>query len=482
MKENHPKLFISYSWSSAEHQQWVIALATVLRESGVDVILDKWDLKEGHDAIKFMEKMVSDPEIKKVAIICDSVYAAKADDRKGGVGTETQIITPEIYAMQDQDKFVAVLSERDEHGNPYLPIYYKSRIYIDLSDKDLYASNFEQLLRWIYGKPLYIKPDLGKKPSFLSKENPISLGTGITYRRALDAIRNHKEYAYGALEEYLSTCLINLERFRITNKDGEYDDKLLDNIEEFLPFRNEVIELCLSIAQYLPGNEAIRSLHRFFEGLIPYMEKPENVNTWSSYESDNFKFITHELFLYLIACLIKYEKFDSVAYLLRSDYYFEGNSDYGKNVMVSFSIFGQHLSSLHQRNKRLNLRRVSLHADLLKERSNISGLSFNQLMQTDLILFIRDCFDCLRNKVHQSWWPITLVYAGRYGSSFEVFARSQSNEYFNKFKITFGIQGKEDFTTLFEAFNNENLHIPTFNLFPIELKSLIGFDKLATQP
>lgn len=37
----NPKLFISYSWSSEEHGQWVINLATSLRESGVDVILDK---------------------------------------------------------------------------------------------------------------------------------------------------------------------------------------------------------------------------------------------------------------------------------------------------------------------------------------------------------------------------------------------------------------------------------------------------------
>ena len=52
------KLFISYSWSNAAHEKWVIDLATELRNSGVDVILDKWDLKEGHDSISFMEKMV----------------------------------------------------------------------------------------------------------------------------------------------------------------------------------------------------------------------------------------------------------------------------------------------------------------------------------------------------------------------------------------------------------------------------------------
>jgi hypothetical protein len=81
----NPKAFISYSWSSQEHEKWVLDLATQLRENGVDVTIDKWDLKEGHDAIKFMEKMVTDPEIKKVIIVLDRTYADKADGRKGGV-------------------------------------------------------------------------------------------------------------------------------------------------------------------------------------------------------------------------------------------------------------------------------------------------------------------------------------------------------------------------------------------------------------
>jgi hypothetical protein len=31
---------------------------------------------------------------------------------------------------------------------PFLPTFYKSRIYIDLSNSDIYATNFDQLLRW----------------------------------------------------------------------------------------------------------------------------------------------------------------------------------------------------------------------------------------------------------------------------------------------------------------------------------------------
>ena len=45
----HPKIFISYAWGSQEHDEKVIALATNLKGDGVDVIFDKWKLKEGND-------------------------------------------------------------------------------------------------------------------------------------------------------------------------------------------------------------------------------------------------------------------------------------------------------------------------------------------------------------------------------------------------------------------------------------------------
>jgi SEFIR domain len=155
MSDVLPKAFISYSWTSDEHGQWVIDLSTQLRESGIDVILDKWDLKDGHDVNVFMEQMETDREIRKVIIVCNRRYAERSDKREGGVGTETQIITPEIYAKAKQDKFVAVVTERDEDGKPYVPVYYKSRMHIDLGDPSTYATSFERLVRWVFNKPLY---------------------------------------------------------------------------------------------------------------------------------------------------------------------------------------------------------------------------------------------------------------------------------------------------------------------------------------
>ena len=110
-----PKIFISYSWSK-DALALVLDLANRLVSHGVDVVLDKWDLKEGNDKYKFMERCVNDPSITKVLIICDKAYAQKANDRTGGVGDETVIISSEVYGNARQEKFIPIIAERDEEG------------------------------------------------------------------------------------------------------------------------------------------------------------------------------------------------------------------------------------------------------------------------------------------------------------------------------------------------------------------------------
>lgn len=487
MTDNNPKIFISYSWTNQDHEKWVIKLSTELVENGVDVILDKWHLKEGQDAHAFMERMVTDPAIKKVAIICDRVYKQKADRRSGGVGTETQIITPEIYSKSEQSKFVAVISEKDEDDIPHLPTYYKSRIYIDLSNDDLYASNFEQLLRWIYDKPLYIKPPLGKPPPFLFEDNPISLETTTLHRKALDLIRSNKEHAGGALAEYLSTFSQNLEKFRISceKKDEDtFDEKVIANIDSFLPYRNELITLIVTIARYRNTPDSIEQIHRFFESLIPYMSMPENITQSYAWDYDNFKFIIHELFLYSIASFLKYERFDLASYLLSTNYYVERNPAYGLNAMVPFTVFNEDIACLKHRNKRLNLNKVSIQADLLLERSKFSGtgITDRQLMQTDFVLCIRDALNAIRTGPYQNWRSSILIYAQRLIGPFEIFARSQSKKNFDRVKCLFDINQKDDFVPMIDAFREGKLIKPQWQVSKFEPALLMGFEEMESSP
>lgn len=128
----HPKVFISYAWGSEDYRLKVRSFATDLMENGIDVLLDQWSLKEGNDTFAFMEQSVTDQTITNVLILLDPIYEKKANGRNGGVGTETQIISPEIYNKVQQEKFLPVIFERGENGEIPKPQYLKTMLHFDL--------------------------------------------------------------------------------------------------------------------------------------------------------------------------------------------------------------------------------------------------------------------------------------------------------------------------------------------------------------
>jgi hypothetical protein len=148
------------------------------------------------------------------------------------------------------------------------------------------------------------------------------------------------------------------------------------------------------------------------------------------------------------------------------------------DAMVPFSELRYHLKSLEYRNDRLKLNRMSLHADLLANRSNGTSVSFQQLMQTDFILFIRDCLDYTRINREPRWFPVTLLFAERQYGPFEIFARSQSVKYFDKIKQIFDINTKDDLIPMYQPFKDGTLKRP----WNINISKLMGFDKLASLP
>ena len=141
----NPKIFISYAWGSQEHDEKVIALATNLKGDGVDVIFDKWQLKEGNDTYQFMEKSVLDESVTNVLILIDPIYVKKANDRTGGVGAETQIISSEVYNKVEQRKFIPVVFERDDEGNVCKPQYLKSLLHFDLSIPNTFDTEYQRM-------------------------------------------------------------------------------------------------------------------------------------------------------------------------------------------------------------------------------------------------------------------------------------------------------------------------------------------------
>ncbi len=452
---SNPKLFISYNHSSFDHEEFVLRLATQLRENGVDVVLDKWSLVKFGETENFTTKNISDPEINKIVIISDKLYAKKADNLEEN---DSQIISKELYESQNKDKFALILTEKNKKGKPFVPAFYQSDVFIDLSEPDYYAENFDRLIRWIYDKPLYIKPEIGVKPKWLEVENGISLGTYNTYKKALEAVKNHKSTAEGRIDEYLSLFAENLERFRITNVEGEMDEAVSENIESFKPFRDEYVQFLTAIAAYQPYKDYVIRLHRFIEQIISYTKPSEHITEHRQYDLDNFMFIAHELFLYTLAVLLKFERFDQTAFLLHEKFFIAGKSRFGQDEMIGFDKIHQHIDSLENLSQRLDTGQIAPRADLIRKRSRGIGLDFRYLMQADFTVFIKA--ELVYHPYYSQWYPETLTFLDNFHGAFEIYARAKSKEYFDKLKPILGIEFPADLSKLIYAYEEENRQLP----------------------
>jgi hypothetical protein len=472
-----PKTFVSYSWTSPAHEQWVMDLATQLVEKGVNVVLDKWNLREGQDAIKFMEAMVVDAEVTKVIVVSDKHYAEKADKRKGGVGTESQIMSPEIYKQTDQTKFVAVLSELDPNGNPYLPTFLSSRMYIDMSSDDRYATNFEQLLRWLYDKPTFVKPTLGEMPAFL-KDNAAPSPTRSKAKRASELARSGAPSAQNSIDSYLDSLIGILETFRIPGEQADFSQAVLDSIDAFLPYRDEFIEVVFAAAP--KSDPALsRSLQRFFESAIPLLSRPESVSSWRQWDFDNYVFIVHELFLYVVAILLRHERFETLAEVLDLRFYAK-DDNYPNEFMLTFSVLWKPMTALNQ--KQQELRRLSLRADLLEKRSHTSGLKFTTIMMADFVLFLRSA---ITEDGYKAWYPETLLYNYDHRRPFEIFARAESAAYFKKISPVIGFNSKTELEQLIATFSIDGRGgrwLPRWNYNTLNIDQLSNVSKLQSRP
>ena len=110
---------------------WVLKLAADLIRSGVQVLIDEWDLQEYDDDLNhFMETGIRESDY--VVLVCTPEYRKRANDRKGGVGVESTIVTGEFYDPSKARKFVPILRNAEGGHQSCLPSYLKSRYAIDL--------------------------------------------------------------------------------------------------------------------------------------------------------------------------------------------------------------------------------------------------------------------------------------------------------------------------------------------------------------
>ena len=169
IENNVPKVFISYSWESKEHSDWVNSLADKLLADGIEAIIDSYDVSPGDRLPKFMERSIKDSDY--VIIICTEEYKRKANNREKGVGYESHIISAELYNNHNDRKFIPIIRQGD--FNTAVPTYLDGKLAIDLRGNPFNETSYKDLIASIF--KVKKKPKVGIRPYYLDEYEPISI-------------------------------------------------------------------------------------------------------------------------------------------------------------------------------------------------------------------------------------------------------------------------------------------------------------------
>lgn len=155
------EVFVTYSWESAEHNEKVLSFTNLLRDQGFNAEMDKhYSQKEtAADFFKMMHQAMTDYE--KVIIVLSRGYKDKAENFRGGVGNEYNLIIKDIETQKNKYILVSFEKITDE----ITPLNFKGRQIIDLSNKD----NLNELYAKLQDASVIEFADIGKKKPIIEK-------------------------------------------------------------------------------------------------------------------------------------------------------------------------------------------------------------------------------------------------------------------------------------------------------------------------
>lgn len=231
--EDHPVVFISYSWDDDHHKTWVKDLADKLMSTGIYVFYDGY-APDGTNLALFMRNGIKRAD--KVLIVGTPVYKEKLERNNGGAKFEDQIINAAIYHDAGTTKFIPLLRRGVGFDDSFSELIELRKGYDFRLDKN-FNVEFTRLVKTLWGEPESKMPQLGTKPSFFEESCVEPIATNQTQESWIKL----REFRSFSNEE--STIVSNLVVSDIIN--GKLDNPtLLGNTIAILTFMmaNEIIE------------------------------------------------------------------------------------------------------------------------------------------------------------------------------------------------------------------------------------------------
>ncbi|HET8888232.1 MAG TPA: FxSxx-COOH system tetratricopeptide repeat protein [Candidatus Angelobacter sp.] len=159
LPERPPKVFISYSHDSAEHEKHVLDLANRLRRDGIDATIDQYETSPREGWPVWMEMQIRESDF--VLVVCTATYLGRAERReKEGVGKgaiwETALTLQYLYeASANNERFIPAIFNHENVADIPMPL--RSATYYLLNTEE----GCQRLLRRLRKQPEVHKPDVG---------------------------------------------------------------------------------------------------------------------------------------------------------------------------------------------------------------------------------------------------------------------------------------------------------------------------------
>jgi len=163
-----PKVFISYSHDSREHQDRILRLADQLRQDGIDALIDQFEPAPPDGWPMWMDLEIQKADF--VLLVCTDVYLRRLEHREApgkgrGVLWEGKLIYTHLYLVDSPvQKFIPILLKSGTLSDIPTPLRAMTSYSIDTSE------GYEELCRHITNQPRHQIPVLGQPKSLPPKE------------------------------------------------------------------------------------------------------------------------------------------------------------------------------------------------------------------------------------------------------------------------------------------------------------------------
>lgn len=270
------------------------------------------------------------------------------------------------------------------------------------------------------------------------------VGSGPTLVDLEQAVKAESKTVASLFEQFMANLHREVEETRPDfSAFSDVDEAIMHQIGLGLPIVNKLLD----VAEIAITNEAATGLESIYHGfgrlLTLYRPPDDSRGSFSELEFDGFKFLVYEMFVGFIALLVKHEQWEFVGSLLSQDLFLESESRSGYSPFNRIDAYVRTLDVM--RNTRLNLRRISVMSDVLKDRFNDRvdcPIGHKDFMAGDYFLFIRTACQETSGMLSHTWCPrasIWLTSAPRF------IKKCESQRFTDRFVVAVGMNDAAEF-------------------------------------